>query len=101
MSQADSNVRAPTFLALLDLFTLPQDITYSGGGAGDDLLELDPEEAGFQSSFSKLGASEKTVHDPVGSIGDAKVFASKEIGFRSKERPQVVSALRTARATKR
>jgi hypothetical protein len=83
--------RVPTFLALLDLFTLPQDITYSGGnGATDDLLELDPEEAGFQSSFSKLGASEKSVHDPVAQVGDAKVYASKEISTRSKERPAVV-----------
>lgn len=84
--------RAPTFLALLDLFTLPQDITYSGGnGAADDLLELDPEEAGFQSSFSKLGASEKAVHNPVAHVGDAKVYASKEISTRSKERAGVVS----------
>jgi hypothetical protein len=83
--------RVPTFLALLDLFTLPQDITYSGGnGATDDLLELDPEEAGFQSSFSKLGASEKSVHDPVAQVGDAKVYASKEISTRAKERPAVV-----------
>jgi exportin-2 (importin alpha re-exporter) len=84
--------RTPTFLALLDLFTLPQDITYSAGnGAADDLLELDPEEAGFQSSFSKLGASEKSVHDPVAHVGDAKVYASREISTRSKERPGVVS----------
>ena len=84
--------RAPTFLALLDLFTLPQDITYSGAnGAKDDLLELDPEEAGFQSSFSKLGASEKAVHNPVAHVGDAKVYASREIGTRSKECPGVVS----------
>jgi exportin-2 (importin alpha re-exporter) len=53
-------------------------------------LELDPEEAGFQSSFSKLGASEKSVHDPVAQVGDAKVYASKEISNRSKERPAVV-----------
>jgi exportin-2 (importin alpha re-exporter) len=85
--------RAPTFLALLDLFTLPQDITYSGGnGATDDLLELDPEEAGFQSSFSKLGASEKAVHNPVVHVGDAKVYASREISTRSKECPGVVSS---------
>jgi exportin-2 (importin alpha re-exporter) len=83
--------RTPTFLALLDLFTLPQDITYSAGnGAADDLLELDPEEAGFQSSFSKLGASEISVHDPVAHVGDAKVYASREISTRSKERPGVV-----------
>lgn len=87
-------IRAPTFLALLDLFTLPQDITYSGGnGAADDLLELDPEEAGFQSSFSKLGASEKAVHNPVAHIGDAKVYASKEISTRSKGRAGVVSTM--------
>jgi exportin-2 (importin alpha re-exporter) len=83
--------RSPTFLALLDLFTLPQDITYTGGNAADDLLELDPEEAGFQSSFSKLGASEKSVHNPVAQVGDAKVYASREISTRSKERTSVVS----------
>jgi len=91
-------IRAPTFLALLDLFTLPQDITYSGGnGATDDLLELDPEEAGFQSSFSKLGASEKAVHNPVAHVGDAKVYASREISTRSKECSGVVSSGRLIR----
>lgn len=84
----------PIFLALLDLFTLPQDLTYANGAAGDDLNSLDPEEAGFQSSFSKLGASEKNTHDPVASIGaDEKLYASKELARRSAGRPGVLGPL--------
>ena len=82
--------RVPVFLALLDLFTLPQDITYTNGDF-EDLSSLDPEEAGFQSSFSKLGASEKSVHDPVENVPDEKLFASKELARRSTETPGVVS----------
>ncbi|KAK1926751.1 putative importin-alpha export receptor [Papiliotrema laurentii] len=89
---------APSFLALVDLFTLPQDITYSGA-TGDDIDGLDPEEAGFQSSFSKLGASEKSVHDPVKSVADTKAFASKELARRSAERPgQIGPLIEEARA---
>lgn len=87
---SSSHYRPPVFLALLDLFTLPQDITYAGA---DDIDALDPEEAGFQSSFSKLGASEKSVHDPVGDVSDSKVFASKQIASRSAQKPGVVSTV--------
>jgi len=80
--------RPSVLLALLDLFTLPQDITYAGT---DDIDALDPEEAGFQSSFSKLGASEKSIHEPVGHVSDTKVYASKQIAARSAQRPGVVS----------
>ncbi|KAK4688334.1 exportin-2 (importin alpha re-exporter), partial [Tremellales sp. Uapishka_1] len=82
----------PVFLALLDLFTLPQDITYSGG---DDLTEFDPEATGFQSSFSKLGASEKQAHEPtaVAAVADTKVFASQELARRSREKAGVISGL--------
>jgi hypothetical protein len=88
--------RVPAFLSLLDLFTLPQDLTYNGSANEDltALAEFDPEEAGFQSSFSKLGASEAASgqgSDPTGGVGDAKVFASREIGRRSKEKRGVVS----------
>ncbi|CAD6568832.1 MAG: importin-alpha export receptor [Tremellales sp. Tagirdzhanova-0007] len=83
----------PIFLALLDLFTLPQDITYTNGDLGEDLAELDPEEAGFQSSFSKLGASEQAVHDSLKSISDERLYASKELARRSREKPGVMGAL--------
>jgi exportin-2 (importin alpha re-exporter) len=83
--------RPGIFLALLDLFTLPQDLTYTNGTT--DISELDPEEAGFQSSFSKLGASEKILHDPIKEVGDEKVFAGKELARRSKEKPGVVSVI--------
>ena len=78
---------------MLDLFTLPQDITYSNGDPGEDLAELDPEEAGFQSSFSKLGASEQAVHDPVKNVRDERLYASKELARRSREKPGLVSAV--------
>ena len=96
VSQSTSlTARVPVFLALLDLFTLPQDITYSNGdGQIEDLASLDPEEAGFQSSFSKLGASERSVHDPVAGVGDEKVYLSKQLARRSQEKPGVVSPMR-------
>ncbi|WVR05966.1 hypothetical protein IAU60_002994 [Kwoniella sp. DSM 27419] len=84
----------PIFLGLLDLFTLPQDITYTNPAAADgDLTELDPEEAGFQSSFSKLGASEKAARDPVAEVQDTKAYAAKELARRSGERPGVLPPL--------
>lgn len=72
----------------MDLFNLPQDLTYNAAtnGTSGDLTELDPEESGFQSSFSKLGASESVVHDPFMRIPEAKRFASAEIARASRER---------------
>jgi exportin-2 (importin alpha re-exporter) len=82
----------PTFVALLDIFTLPQDVTYSDDvDAVGKIDSLDPEETGFQSSFSKLGASEATVYSPVSQIKDEKEFASKEISTRSAQKPGLVS----------
>lgn len=85
----------PLLLALLDLFTLPQDVTWDKADGGEqDLSSLDPEEAGFQSSFSKLGASETARHDPVKEVGaDEKLFASKELSRRSKEKPGMVRVI--------
>ncbi|BEJ11174.1 hypothetical protein CspHIS471_0105960 [Cutaneotrichosporon sp. HIS471] len=83
---------SPIFLALVDLFTLPQDLTYATGTA-DDLTALDPEDAGFQSSFTKLGASERTAHDPIKNIPDTKKYASSQLARRSMERPGVLSPL--------
>jgi exportin-2 (importin alpha re-exporter) len=72
----------------MDMFTLPQDITYdaASNGMSADLTELDPEESGFQSSFSRLGASEAVVYDSFAKVTDAKRFASAEIARASKER---------------
>ena len=87
-------LRPAVFLALLDLFTLPQDLTYTNGdGLRGDLASLDSEESGFQSSFSRLGASEVSTHDPVKDVTDEKLFASNELSKRSTQRPAVVSVL--------
>ena len=71
--------------AVLDIFTLPQDLK-TGEGA-EDLDNLDPEDTSFQASFSKLGASESTVRDPVANVPDAKLFLSKQLAEASKRNP--------------
>ncbi|WWC58466.1 uncharacterized protein I303_101008 [Kwoniella dejecticola CBS 10117] len=81
------------FIALLDLFTLPQDLTHAQTATGGDLTELDPEEAGFQSSFSRLGASESATRDLTPNIGDTKEYAAKELGKRSTEKPGILPGL--------
>jgi exportin-2 (importin alpha re-exporter) len=81
------------------MFNLPQDLTYTGSATttAGDVSELDPEEAGFQSAFSKLGASEGKVHDPVADVPDAKRYASAEIARVYRERQeQVAPAMQAA-----
>ena len=74
------------------MFNLPQDLTYSGSAAttAGDVSELDPEEAGFQSAFSKLGASESKAHDPVADVPDAKRYASSEVARVYREKQALV-----------
>lgn len=75
------------FLSLLDLFTLPQDITYA-----DEVADLDPSE-GFQASFSKLGASEKAQHDPIPGVPESRKYASKKLAETAKARPGALPPL--------
>lgn len=77
--------------AVLDIFTLPQDLK-TGEGA-EDLDNLDPEESTFQASFSKLGASESTARDPVANVPDAKLFLSKQLAEASARNPGKVGSL--------
>jgi exportin-2 (importin alpha re-exporter) len=77
--------------AVLDIFTLPQDLK-TGEGA-EDLDNLDPEDTTFQASFSKLGASESTVRDPVANVADAKLFLSKQLAAASARNPGKVGQL--------
>jgi exportin-2 (importin alpha re-exporter) len=75
--------------AVLDVFTLPQDL--QAGEGTEDLDNLDPEETTFQASFSRLGASESTVRDPVANVPDAKMFLSKQLAAASARNPGKVS----------
>lgn len=75
--------------AVLDIFTLPQDL--KAGEGTEDLDNLDPEETTFQASFSRLGASESTVRDPVANVPDAKLFLSKQLAAASARNPGKVS----------
>lgn len=71
--------------AVLDIFTLSQDLKTEE--TTEDLDSLDPEESTFQASFSKLGASESTVRDPVANVPDAKLFLSKQLAAASARNP--------------
>lgn len=66
--------------ATLGLILLPQDLS-SSAAPEDDLATLDPEDAGFQSSFAKLGASEAAVReDPAKHVTtDEKTFLRAEL----------------------
>lgn len=65
--------------ATLSLILLPQDISTTA--PEDDIAALDPEDAGFQSSFAKLGASEAAVReDPAKHVTtDEKTFLRAEL----------------------
>lgn len=64
--------------SLLGLILLPQDLSTTT--ADDDLAALDGEDAGFQSSFAKLGASEARKEDPVAYVGtDEKAYLNAEL----------------------
>ncbi|KAJ9118399.1 hypothetical protein QFC24_006228 [Naganishia onofrii] len=80
--------------AVLDVFTLPQDL--KAGEGTEDLDNLDPEETTFQASFSRLGASESTVRDPVANVPDAKMFLSKQLAAASARNPGKFASLMQA-----
>lgn len=64
--------------SLLGLILLPQDLSTTT--ADDDLAALDGEDAGFQSSFAKLGASEARKEDPVAYVGtDEKAYLNAQL----------------------
>ncbi len=67
---------------------LPQDVR---GNAVDSILQLDPEDSAFQSSFSKLGASENEAKDPVPEVADPQQYLSKQLAAKSASKPGVVS----------
>ena len=74
--------RPATMDATLGLLLLPQDLTTpTAGSIEDDLGTLDPEDAGFQASFAKLGASEAAVReDPASHVTtDEKTFLRAEL----------------------
>ncbi len=88
-ADAQISIYRPQILeAALDVIVLPQEVR---GAADEDLVEFDPEESSFQSSFSKLGASETKVEDPVPEVSDPQRFLSKELAAKSASRPGVVS----------
>ena len=70
--------------ALLKLFLLPQDLS---SNADDDIAVVDPDELGYQASFSKLGASEPPKTDTVASIPDARDFLTKSLAAASQRNP--------------
>ncbi len=76
--------------ALLKLFLLPLPIA-KNTSADDEVDIIDPEDTGYQASFSKLGASEKARPDPVAYVAEPRAHLAQSLVATSKLKPGVVS----------
>ncbi|GAA5967687.1 hypothetical protein JCM11641_005736 [Rhodosporidiobolus odoratus] len=95
---SEPHIRAwtPTLEALLKLFALPLPLTKNSSAdaaAADELNIIDPEDVGYQASFSKLGASEKPREDPVRHVEDPQLWLARGLGEASRAHPGKVPAL--------
>ncbi|GAA5999813.1 hypothetical protein JCM10207_005923 [Rhodosporidiobolus poonsookiae] len=95
---AEPHVRAwtPTLEALLKLFALPIPLSKNTSAATtteEEINVIDPEDTGYQASFSKLGASEKPRADPVQYVGEPREWLAKGLDDASHARPGVIPAL--------
>ncbi|GAA5820705.1 hypothetical protein JCM11251_003120 [Rhodosporidiobolus azoricus] len=89
---SEPHVRAwsPTLEALLKLLLLPLPLSKNTSAAdpsADDLNIIDPEDTGYQASFSKLGASEKPREDPVRHVDDVKRWLAKGLEEAARREP--------------
>ncbi len=85
--------RTPTLEALLKLFNSPLPLAKNTSAADADEVDfVDPEDVGYQASFSKLGASEKPREDPVGYVQDPRAHLAKGLEELGKTQPGKVRA---------
>ncbi|BGP16685.1 hypothetical protein JCM10213_000398 [Rhodosporidiobolus nylandii] len=92
----EPHVRAwsPTLEALLKLFALPLPLTKTSSAAeADEINVVDPEDVGYQASFSKLGASEKPRADPVAHVDDPREWLAKALVEAGRREPGKIPAL--------
>lgn len=67
-------------LALLKLFLLPLTLSKtSGASAEDDVAVADPDDPGYQASYSKLGASEGVRPDPVAHVPEPRTYLATSL----------------------
>lgn len=78
--------RIATMQALLKLFLLPLPLV-KNTGAEDEIDVADAEDVGYQASFSKLGASEKSRPDPVQHIAEPRSYLATSLVATSQSRP--------------
>ncbi|MBZ6398064.1 MAG: hypothetical protein LBF18_23950, partial [Pantoea sp.] len=89
--------RTPTLEALLKLFNSPLPLAKNTSAADADEVDfIDPEDVGYQASFSKLGASEKPHEDPVGYVQDPRAHLAKGLEELGKTQPGKVRAIMPA-----
>ncbi|BGP55866.1 hypothetical protein JCM8202_002291 [Rhodotorula sphaerocarpa] len=92
----EPNVRAwtPTLEALLKLFNSPMPLAKNTSAADADEVDVvDPEDVGYQASYSKLGASEKPRADPVAYVQDPQAHLAKGLEDLGRSHPGKVPAL--------
>lgn len=95
LSLADSRLapplRTPTMTALLKLFLLPLPLAKNTSGVDDEVDVADPEDTGYQASFSKLGASERARPDPVAHVAEPRTYLATSLVAASQAHPGKVS----------
>lgn len=89
----EPSIRAwtPTLTALLKLFLLPLPLTTTT--SLDDLAIPDTDEVTYQASYSKLGASERIVEDPVAHVVDPKEWLARGLVEISTARPGLIGPM--------
>ena len=80
-------------LALLKLFLLPLTLSKTSGvDAGDEVAVVDPDDPGYQASYSKLGASERVRPDPVAHVPEPRTYLATSLVTTSQAHPGHVSS---------
>ncbi|GJN90916.1 hypothetical protein Rhopal_003930-T1 [Rhodotorula paludigena] len=96
LSEPHARVWPSMLEALLKLFLLPIPLAKNTSAADDDangLEVIDPEEQGYQASFSKLGASERPRPDPVAHVQEPRLWLARGLEEASRREPGKIPAL--------
>ncbi|GAA5958061.1 hypothetical protein JCM21900_003574 [Sporobolomyces salmonicolor] len=96
LSEPHVRAWAPAMESLLKLFLLPLPIaktTSANTAEADEINVVDPEDTGYQASFSKLGASEMKRTDPVDYVQEPREWLAKGLVEAGRRDPGKVPAL--------
>ncbi|KAK4706174.1 exportin-2 (importin alpha re-exporter), partial [Phenoliferia sp. Uapishka_3] len=94
LAQPSVSAWTPAMLALLKLFLLPLTLSKnSGADADDEVNVVDPDDTGYQASYSKLGASERVRPDPVAHVPEPRTYLATSLVATSQQSPGQIRPL--------